>query len=388
MTNACHICHAPGLERLSAEVAPAWITSDFRPWRAPQTQLQLCTACGAVQKSLSAAWHEAISAIYGSYDPYPQGKRVEQASFIHAAGSVPMIRSEAILRQAVAALDLPDAGRMLDIGCGDGSLIASFGRLRPHWRLNAADVGDRFRAQILALPGVEGFHSIDPDSIKGPFDLITMVHVFEHIVDPIKVLRVWRRLLGPTGKLLIQVPNLIENPFDLVILDHATHFTLETLARTIGEAGFEIVVAVDDWVAKELTVIASPGQATGMAAPDVKAIRARASGHLSWLSDLAANASRTSVPAPFGIFGTSIAGSWLFSATDKRADFFVDEDPNRIGGTHFGRPILHPSSVDPTALVFVPLPPLIANRVGERLRALGLRIELPAPLAHSSTVQS
>lgn len=379
MTGACHLCHAPSLERLSGDIAPAWITSDFRPWPAPETQLLLCASCGAVQKSLSPAWHEAIGAIYASYDPYPQGRRVEQASFIHAAGGAPLVRSEAILRQAIKALDLPERGRMLDIGCGDGSLIASFGRLRPHWRLNAADVGDHFREPILALPGVEGFHSIEPDRVPGPFDLITMVHVFEHIADPIAVLGAWRRLLGTTGKLLIQVPNLSENPFDLVILDHATHFSLDVLSRTIRRAGFDILVAVDDWVAKELTIIAAPGESPDGPSPDIDATRMLSRGHLAWLSDLAAGARQVSDRRPFGIFGTSIAGSWLFGAIDGRADFFVDEDPNRIGGTHFGRPILHPAAADPAAQLFVPLPPAIAGRVGERLTALGLKITLPRP---------
>jgi len=379
MTEACHVCHTLGLERLTGETAPSWITSDFRPWPSPETQLLLCRSCGAVQKSLSPAWHKAIEAIYASYDPYPQGRRVEQASFVHAAGSVPLVRSEAILRQAIAALDLPERGRMLDVGCGDGSLIASFGRLLPAWRLNAADVGDQFRTPILALPGVEGFHPIDPDQIPGPFDLISLVHVFEHIVDPVTVLRTWRRLLGSNGKLLIQVPNLAENPFDLIILDHATHFTLDTLTRTIRQAGFDILVAVDDWVAKELTVIATPGELSPDGpTPDIDALQTLTRCHLSWLTEMAAGARRASEHRPFGIFGTSIAGSWLFGAIDGQVDFFVDEDPNRIGGTHFGHPILDPKTVDPAARLFVPLPPIVAGRVGERLRALGLNIEIPA----------
>lgn len=382
----CHLCREPGLEELSDTDVPTWITSDFRPWPAPETQLLLCPACGAVQKSTSQAWHQAIEAIYASYDPYPQGRRIEQASFVHAAGSAPLVRSEAILRQVIATLDLPGQGRMLDVGCGDGSLIASFGRLRPHWRLNAADVSSRFRDRILTLPGVEGFHSIDPACIEGPFDLVTMVHVFEHIVDPIAVLSTWRHLIGPGGKLLIQVPNLAQNPFDLVILDHATHFTLDVLTRTIRRAGFDIMVAVDDWVAKELTVIATPGLGSDEGRSNVGSVRTLTLGHLSWLGGLAGAARAASEHRPFGIFGTSIAASWLHGSIDGKADFFVDEDPNRIGGLHFSRPILSPAAVDPAALLFVPLPPVIAGRVGERLRALGLRIALPPVLADDPSV--
>jgi hypothetical protein len=43
----------------------------------------------------------------------------------------------------------------------------------------------------------------------------------------------------------------------------------------------------------------------------------------------------------FGLFGTAIAATWLDAQTGQAARFFVDEDTNRIGRTHLGRPYWH-----------------------------------------------
>jgi hypothetical protein len=48
---------------------------------------------------------------------------------------------------------------------------------------------------------------------------------------------------------------------------------------------------------------------------------------------------------PFGIFGTSIAGTWLYGELGDRTSFFVDEDPARAGKAHLGVRIIAPPNV-------------------------------------------
>ena len=72
----------------------------------------------------------------------------------------------------------------------------------------------------------------------------------------------------------------------------------------------------------------------------------------------------------FGIFGTAISATWLDAQTDRAAQFFVDEDQNRIGKSHLGRPILAPAGVPSGATVFVPLPDPLAAQVAGRLNRL------------------
>ena len=69
----------------------------------------------------------------------------------------------------------------------------------------------------------------------------------------------------------------------------------------------------------------------------------------------------------FGIFGTSIAATWLFSELECKAGFFVDEDPDRVGGKHLNLPIYRASEVPAGSDVYVVCPPKISAAIAARL---------------------
>jgi hypothetical protein len=100
-----------------------------------------------------------------------------------------------------------------------------------------------------------------------------------------------------------------------------------------------------------------------------------------WLEAMARNARAVASDGRFGIFGTSIAGVWLYGEVDGKVDFFLDEDANRIGARLFDRPILRPHD-RPDANLFVALAPSVARDVASRLSADGRggAILSPAPI--------
>jgi len=70
----------------------------------------------------------------------------------------------------------------------------------------------------------------------------------------------------------------------------------------------------------------------------------------------------------FGIFGTSIAATWLTAELGNAPSFFVDEDVNRIGHLHLGAPIVSPAHVPAGSTVFVAQPTPIARLIADRLQ--------------------
>lgn len=68
----------------------------------------------------------------------------------------------------------------------------------------------------------------------------------------------------------------------------------------------------------------------------------------------------------FGLFGSSIAATWTAANLSRLPNFFVDEDPARVGRAHMERPILHPSKVPADSDVFVALPPASCESVRTR----------------------
>jgi len=372
----CHVCGEVGLAVLDGFETLRQVTSDCRPWRAG-TRIAACECCGAVQKITDDDWCQDAEEIYRGYAIYSQAGGEDQRIFEPGSG-VGTSRSERLVARLAQSCSLPSSGRLLDVGCGNGVFLAAFNRAMPGWRLAGSELGDKYRTAVEGLPQVEALYTCPIEEVPGKFDLVTMVHCLEHIPNPIQFARRLRAKLEPEGLLMVQVPDLEANPFDLLIADHCTHFSSGMLRYTLQRAGYSGVTISTDWVAKELSVVAarkegkSGSMATASAAPPATNVLPA----LRWLQRLVEDAARLG-PEAIGIFGSSIAGTWLAAQLGSRVTFFVDEDPNRIGGQHLGRLIIAPASVTEGATVVVPLVPPAAKAVAARLQNPGIRFVLP-----------
>lgn len=372
----CHICDSPKVERVPGYEAFRRITSDCKLW-SKGGQLYICCACGCVQKAIDEAWQSEVEQIYAAYSVYDQSGGAEQAVFEQTSG-LASSRSARLLTQLQAHIPLPERGRLLDIGCGNGSFLRTFSTLQPGWTLAGADLGDKYRSLIERIDGVEALYTCDLEEIPGTFNLIAMIHSLEHIPDPKKFLaRLWNKLeVG--GLYLVQLPDCSQNPFDLVLADHCTHFTKGTLAALLQSAGYEVISAANDWVPKELTVVARKSEVSpniypqGLNADSFDPFR-----NLEWLDSFITEARELSTKPSFGLFGTSIAATWLFGELDGQVSFFVDEDLQRVGKTYMERPIYHPRDVPSGSDVLIALPTQLAEGISRRIARPDVRYHLP-----------
>ncbi len=140
-------------------------------------------------------------------------------------------------------------GRMLDVGCGRGFMLA-LARDRG-WDV----VGVEFNSET-AGPAREEFglhvktgHLSDMGFEKCSFDVITFWHSLEHLEDAVEALREAAKLLKPGGLLLISVPNFsslqskMSGPgwFHLDIPFHLYHFSAHNIKRLLKACGLEVV---------------------------------------------------------------------------------------------------------------------------------------------------
>lgn len=372
----CHVCREEALEEVAAFPELGRVASDCRPWPAGG-RLAICRHCGTVQKCVDAAWRRETAQLYAGYRIFHQSGGADQAIFDPATGDAAP-RSAHVLRRLLAEYELPDEGRLLDVGCGAGTLLRAFGLLRPRWRMVGCEQDETNAAAIRAIAGVETFHTEAPSRSPGLFDLVTLSHVLEHVEDPRSFLAGLAPTLGREGLLLVQVPSYRANPVDLLIADHCSHFDESTLRSVLESSGFEVLTLATDWVIKELTAVARPGPRRSPVAtspdPDLQPFVARS---LGWLGHVVEHAGKLAESPQFGIFGTSIWASWLFGCLDGRVGFFVDEDPHRIHRDYLGRPVHAPSEVPDGADVLVLLAPALAEPVATRLARTSVRFHLP-----------
>lgn len=362
----CLLCGGPRL-RLCFECEEGGVTSDCKPWSEP-VRTYACADCGHVQKRKDRTSADSVRAIYANYTLYHLSDGGEQLIF---TASGPRTRSSLLFERLAAEFSLPATGRLLDVGCGAGGSLRAFGALLPRWEMAGFEQGDSGKERILSIPGVKHFWSGSLDTVPGPHDLATVVHVLEHVPTPATFLEQIRHLLAPGGRILIQVPDPLENPFDMLIGDHYSHFSMDVLTEYLRRCGFEILQA-SKWLPKELTVILggrkvdpAPRQ-TPVA--DLSSSFAR---NAAWLKSVAAAAKEQARADRFGVFGTAIAGTWVGSIVRDRLGFFVEEDRQRVGKTHLGRPVVAPESLARGDRVYLAFPYPLAKKIHDRLAPLG-----------------
>jgi len=102
------------------------------------------------------------------------------------------------------------ARAILDVGCGDGTVLASLDRRDA--RLVGVDIGEDAIKKVKGL-GFEG-HEVDLESGNLPFpsdtfDVVCCYDVLEHLFAPGVLLGEMRRVVKPDGHLMLCVPNTL-----------------------------------------------------------------------------------------------------------------------------------------------------------------------------------
>ena len=364
----CHVCGAAIAATVEGYEGLRRVTSDCKPWPAGG-RLCRCDACGTVQKVLDALWRREVSDIYGAYTIYFQSNGAEQAVFGSGTGQA-TLRSDHLVQEIVHHYRLPDTGRILDVGCGNGAFLRAFARAVPGWTLAGTELSAKYRDAVEAIPGVEALYLGMPKDVPGRFSLVSLIHALEHIPAPVAALVQIREKLEDDGLLFVEVPDCGRNPFDLLVADHSSHFTLQTLRAVVEAAGFEIVAASRDWIPKELSVLCRRGD-TSRPMPKAEPGNVAQWG-VQWLSSVRDEGRRVREVAAggsFGLFGSSIAATWVATELQGSAAFFVDEDPHREGSRFMDRAILRPGDVPAGSHVYIPLGGDLAVRVASRLGA-------------------
>lgn len=372
---ACQVCGSKGLERQSAFTALPRVTSDCKPWPAGGS-LAVCSDCGTIQKIPDEQWQNEIRRIYGAYEIYHLSDGAEQVIFAAGSGEASP-RSHLLVDFVAKTIALPPKGKLIDIGCGNGAALAGFSKILPQWALYGNELSDRVLPALEKIPNFVALYTVDDvKAIPGRYDLVSMIHSLEHMPAPLSTVTAATRLLEDRGSVFIEVPDIETSPFDLVVADHLSHFSLDTLRYLASRAGLTAAAATTSVLGKEITFIGRSGHAP-LPRPAAAAGFRTARATMSWLQSVIDRARDLSKEGPFGIFGTSISGMWLYGALGGRIDFFVDEDRSRIGRDYEGKPILAPQDAPAGSTVYVPLTPAVSTKVVARLAGQRARFVPP-----------
>lgn len=142
--------------------------------------------------------------------------------------------------------------KILDVGCGMGFFL-DFMRRRG-WKVTGvepAPAAARHAREKLRLDVFEG--NLDEASVQGPFDVVTLWYVMEHVPNPHEILDRVAGLLRSGGLVIIRVPNqniVIDQILAAIGLGryflmnpprHLFDYSPKTLSRFLEVRGFEVL---------------------------------------------------------------------------------------------------------------------------------------------------
>ncbi|MFH1309452.1 MAG: methyltransferase domain-containing protein [Candidatus Omnitrophota bacterium] len=384
----CVLCGHDTFKEFSQSMRLKSVTSDCKFWDCGGI-IEVCEYCGHIQKRMDPLWREEVSRIYANYTIYHLSEGKEQVVFDDDSSAV-FPRSLRIFESLEGQVNISEQGCLMDVGCGNGELLCLFNKKYPGWVLAGYEQDEKCRGNIVRIPGVRHFYSgeIDLiDQIDQKFDFITLMDVLEHVFQPVQLLKQLRSKLVSGGMVLVHVPDYSQNPFDLLVMDHCSHFTPETLIQTARHSGFEVRVFATDWIPRYITVVLCVTKNQAMqkiAKRDPKDVAKAVAVDIKWLEDVVEHARKSADKGELGVFGTAIAGTWLAGRLGSLACFFVDEDPMRLGKTHMGREVIHPFDVLENNEVYLPVVPEKATQINNRFKRSEKLLKLILPPMFSS----
>ena len=151
---------------------------------------------------------------------------------------------ENVIAQSRWLHELPP-GKLFDVGCGSGEFLQAMRELG--WQVSGLEPDDRAAEEARKKGFAVTTAAIEElNEAPGQYDVVTMVHVIEHLLDAKAVLEKCRGLLKPGGLLMMVTPNVKSlsaeifgsSWFGWEIPRHIHMYSPQSLLATMMAAGF------------------------------------------------------------------------------------------------------------------------------------------------------
>ncbi len=232
-------CEGCGLHSLEPPPAPEVLTEAYRDYYTHDAAYE------SVRSSSAARWRRWYETERHGADPSLQGACLSRlCEWIHPGGWAELGRD--VLNVSV----IKGAGLAVDVGAGDGTVVAALRRLG--WQAEGVEV-DRSAVDSAVSRGlpVRRGSLQDAGYQDSVADLVTMRHVIEHVDNPAGLLHEAARILRPGGRMVIVTPNALSLGHrcfgkDWFALDPPRHlnlFTVAALSRLVQGLFAEVRIA-------------------------------------------------------------------------------------------------------------------------------------------------
>jgi 2-polyprenyl-3-methyl-5-hydroxy-6-metoxy-1,4-benzoquinol methylase len=341
----CLACKSENIELIFDYTDTKVVTSDNKTDTC-NFSLSICKECSLIQKDITQKLVKTIDDIYTNYESYYLTDGKEEISF--DGNQQASTRSINIVNNIEDFIKVD--GNILDVGAGKGVFLKEFSKRYDRWNLYSQDIKDNLDKSIKKLPNFQKSFFLEGDNLpQKHFDIISTIHVFEHIFDIDSFIKKVKSSLKSDGLLLIQVPYLKENIFDVFIIDHLMHFMYDSLNNVLKRY-FEFIYYPKKQLNKEITLIVSDRRLEN------KELYCYDEKHDM---DLEISLKKIveylkSLDSEVAVFGTSPPALFCANYLGFEIDCFLDENKDKISKKFYDQKIVLPSEFKKNIKVIFP----------------------------------
>ena len=160
------------------------------------------------------------------------------------------------------------------------------------------------------------------------YDVITLVHVLEHVLEPVKLIETLLNMLNDDGIIVINIPNIYKNPYDLFVIDHLHHFSensLNYLHKRINNIKLTFYYLIENQILLEI----KKNNYKYIETNNIININNKIDYLINFINKKISRID--SLAEPYYIFGTSIASQFITHNTSGKIIKYIDENPNKLG---------------------------------------------------------
>jgi SAM-dependent methyltransferase len=178
---------------------------DFEHAVPGEINFEICSYCGLVLQDPQPTRVSLLSAYPADYRAHALGRKASGLALI--LRRIKQIQANLLVSRLSKFLPADRNAKILDLGCGGGHILYAL-RRRGYLQLTGLDQDSSLSRDFEGSTIRYTARDIETiENIEGPYDVIIMVNVIEHFLEPKRILSICCKSLLPEGKILIITPN-------------------------------------------------------------------------------------------------------------------------------------------------------------------------------------
>jgi SAM-dependent methyltransferase len=259
--------------------------------------------------------------------------------------------SRSLLQAALIHRQLKkDRPVILDVGCFNGELLKEIESHYPKAQLHGFDVSEHIKDIFVQKANFHLWLN-EMEAIKGSFDLICFSHSLMYIRDIRGLMAQVKRLLNPGGLIFVQAPNIVHNPISLLLGDQYYYYTPGTLRKIFSYFAIDLNIENHEWFPREIIGF---GSLKTTAHQPINQEDRSIAGCLEYLKETITSLRKIQGNGRIGVLGTTANAAFVDSILDGKNNFFIEENPDRIGKKFRHKDVCSPETLKPTDTLVIP----------------------------------